>query len=160
MSSDTEYVRGAERLKQRIATVRKNLDLPDLTFEIGSLLWRRTKQRFEDEVDPDGNPWKPLADNTLRIKRRLGYGNKKKLQRSEALKNAIRIIRGGAGSTFTNTGAGVRIGVQDPKLAPIAKALNQGTPTIPARRFLGIGRLDVKAVDSLMRRKAAQLERS
>lgn len=158
MSLDTEYVRGADKLKQRIATVRANLNLPDLTFEIGSLLYRRTKDRFEQQVDPDNRPWKPLAEPTLRIRRRLGYEYKPKLQRTEALKRAIRIIRGGAGSTFVNTGAGVRIGIQDPEIAKYARAQNQGTPTIPARRFLGIGRLDVKAVDSLMRRKARQLE--
>lgn len=156
--ADTEFVRGAERLGRRIATIRENLRLPVMTQEIGELLLRRTHERFDREVDPDGRPWVPLAPSTIEIKRRLGYGNKGKLKRTEALRRSIRIIRGGLGTTFTNTGAGVRIGIESPKIAEYGKAQNQGTDRIPARRFLGIGRLDVKAVDSLLRRKAKEIE--
>jgi len=159
MSLDTDVVTGATALQQRIATIRKNLNLPDLTNEIGALLLRRTQQRFDKGEDPDGRRWKPLAASTIAIKRRLGYGQKGILKRTERLRRAIRLIRGGSGTVYTNTGAGVRIGVQDTKVAGYARAQNQGEGKIPARRFLGVGRLDVKAVDSLLRRKAKQLER-
>lgn len=157
--ADTEFVRGAERLGQRIATIRSTLALPALTKETGDLLLKRTLQRFDREVDPDERPWAPLKPSTIEIKRRLGYGHKGKLKRTDAMRNAIRIIRGGLGTTFTNTGAGVRIGIESPKIAEYAKAQNQGTDRIVARRFLGVGRLDVKAVDSLLRRKAKEIER-
>lgn len=159
MATDTPQVTGAAALSQRIAKLRENLNLPALTQEIGVLLQRRTIQRFDKEVDPDNRRWKPLSPATLRIKRRLGYGRKGMLKRTERLRNSIRVIRGGFGSTFTNTGAGVRIGVDDPKVAEYARVQNRGEGRIPARRFLGIGSLDVKAVDSLLRRKAKQLER-
>lgn len=158
MSLDTPYVNGAEKLKQRIATLRSRLQLPALTTEIANLIRRRTIERFDREVDPDGIPWKPLAESTILRKRRGGYGNKKKLVRTESLRGAIRIIRGGLGATYTNTGAGFRIGVEDPKIAQYARIQNNGNRRIPARRFLGIGRLDVKAVDSLLRRKAKELD--
>lgn len=156
---ETEYVGGAAKLKQRIATIRAALTLPAFSTEIANLIRRRTLDRFDAERDPDNRPWVALAPATIDIKRRLGYGGKGKLKRTEALRNAIRIIRGGAGSIFTNTGAGFRIGVQDPKIAAYGKVQNEGDGKIPARRFLGIGRLDVKAVDALLRRKAKQLER-
>lgn len=157
--ADTEFVKGSEKLAARIATVRRNLNLPDLTEGISVLLLRRTLDRFDAGVDPDGKPWTPLKPSTLRIKRRLGYGHKGMLKRTESLRRAIRVIRGGAGTVYTNTGAGFRIGVDDPKVAEYARIQNSGSENIPARRFLGIGRLDVKAVDSYLRRKAQQAER-
>lgn len=159
MASDTEFVNGAAALSQRIATIRRNLNLPALENEIGELLLRRTLQRFDREEDPDGKRWVPLAPATIAIKRRLGYGHKGMLKRTDTLRRSIRLIRGGRGTVYTNTGAGVRIGVQNTKVAEYARIQNQGEGRIPARRFLGIGRLDVKAVDSLLRRKAKQLER-
>lgn len=159
MVRDTRFVRGAEKLSQRIATIRQNYKLPAMVDEIGDLLLKRTKERFNREVDPDGAPWAPLTEETLRRKGRLGFADKGKLKRTEALYNAIRKIRGGAGTTFSNTGAGVRIGVDDPKVVPYATVQNNGNGRIPARRFLGIGALDVKAVDSYMRRQAAKMEK-
>lgn len=156
--ADTEFVRGAQKLSARIASIRRAVDLPDMTNEIGDLLLKRTLTRFDKEQDPDGRPWRALSPVTIETKRRKGFGGKGKLKRTEALRNAIRKIRGGRGTVYTNTGAEVRIGVEDSKIAPYARAQNTGTRTIPARRFLGIGRLDVKAVDSLLRRKATQLE--
>lgn len=156
--ADTKYVRGADKLQQRIATIRANIDLPDLTKQIGALLLRRNLERFDAQVDPDGSPWAPLADSTLRRKKGAGYGDRPALVREGDLRDAIRVIAGGAGSTFINTGAGLRIGVEDPEIAVYAKALNKGVPgRIPARKFLGISAGDVKAVDALMRRKAKQL---
>lgn len=160
MANDTRYVRGAERLSRRIATIRANLNVQDIVGEVGNLLLKRTQERFDREVTPDGVPWVPLKRSTIERKRRAGYGDKGKLKRTEALRKSIRIIKGGAGTTFTNTGAGLRIGVEDPEIVPRAVAQNRGTGRIPARRFLGIGRLDVKAVDGLLRRRAAKMEAS
>lgn len=157
MSIDTPFVRGADRLSRRIRTIRENLGLPDLTEEIGDLLLARTMRRFERGVDPDERPWAPLKPETIRRKARGGFPAKP-LQRTLKMKDSIKKIRGGSGSLFTNTGAQVRIGIQDPQIADYARRHQQGRG-IPARRFLGIGALDVKAVDSLMRRKARQLER-
>ena len=151
---DTKFVRGAAKLKTRIDTIRRNINIPAFMEETKKLLMDRTMNRFEREVDPDGRPWKDLAPSTLRRKRMLGYGDKQKLVRTENMKNAIKVIRGGVGSTFLNTGAGFRIGIQDPEIARYAEEQNHGTAKIPARRFLGIGALDIKAVDALLRRKA------
>ncbi len=158
MAEDTRYVRGGQKLAQRLATIRAAIGLPALTQEIGNLLLRRTLERFDREVDPDGVKWVELSEDTIVAKRRLGYGGTGKLKRDLRLRQSIHLIRGGSGSIFTNTGAGVRIGIDDPEVVNYAAALNRGSKTIPARRFLGIGRNDVTSVDSLMRRKAAQLE--
>jgi phage gpG-like protein len=158
-AKDTPQVTGAAKLAQRIATITERLDLPDLTEEIGRLLLRRTLQRFDREVSPNNVPWVPLADATLARKKRGGYGDRNKLVRTEKMRNAIKIIRGrNQGTTYGMTNVGIRIGIQDPEIAEYARLQNSGDPgRIPARRFLGVGRLDIKAVDSLLRRKADQM---
>lgn len=158
MASDTRFVRGAEKLSRRISTIRSKLQLPALMDEIGELLLKRTKDRFKAEVTPEGRPWVPLSPYTLRRKAALGYGDAQKLVRTGKLRDSIERIRGRAdGGTFFNTGAGFRIGITDPEIAEYAKVQNQGSHDgrIPARRFLGISALDVKAVDSFLRRKGA-----
>ena len=150
---DTAYVRGAERLARRIQTIRRSLALPVLTNEIGELLLRRTLDRFDREVDPDGDRWVPLKSGTQRVKARLGVGGI--LKRTLRLRNSIRLIRGSVtGLIFTNTGAGIRIGVADPTAAVYGGYHNRGVRPNPQRRFLGIGELDVKSVDSFLRRRA------
>jgi phage gpG-like protein len=152
--ADPKNVRGVEKLKRRIATIRSRLDLPEMTAEIGVLITRRTLERFEREVDPNEKRWADLSPNTLAKRRSSGYGNKKKLQRTGTLKGAIRPIRGGFGTVFGNTGAGVRIGIEDEETAKYAGPLNRGVPRkIPARRFLGIGPRDIASVDAMLRRR-------
>lgn len=160
MVSDTSYVRGAERLAQRIATIRTRCALPPLVDEIGALLLARTRKRFAAEVDPDYRPWRPLAEVTIRRKAAEGFGDAQKLVRKGAMRDAIQLIRGRVdGGMFTNTGAGIRIGITDPAIAKYGVVQNRGNGRVPSRRFLGIGRLDVRAVDSKLRRIASQLER-
>ena len=154
---DTKYVRGATKLKARIATLRRNLDLPGLMEETKTLLLRRTMQRFDAEVDPDYKPWADLKPSTLKRKKSHGHGSAKKLVESRDMRGAIKVIRGGAGTTFTNTGAGFRIGIEDEDIAEYGRVQNRGKKGLVARRFLGIGARDVKSVDNLLRRRAVQL---
>jgi hypothetical protein len=159
MATDNEYVRGAARLSRRIETIRARYTLPPLVAEIGALLLKRTRERFARELTPDYTPWAALKPATLRRKAAEGFGDEQKLVRRGKLRDSIQVIAGGVGSTFFNTGAGIRIGIADPEVADYARRLNNGTPgRMTARRFLGIGALDVRSVDSFLRRKAAQLE--
>jgi len=157
MATDTPFVRGADKLRDRIARIRRTAALPPLTEEVGALILRRTLQRFDSEVTPDGIPWAPLSDATLK-RRKKNFGGSKILVNTRDLRNSIRRVVGGLGSFAINTGGGFRIGIQDPDIAEYARVQNNGTGRIPARRFLGIAALDVRAVDSLMRRKARQIE--
>lgn len=161
MANDTSTVGGAARLSRRIATLRSRLSLPPLMAEIGALLHKRTMERFARQISPTYQPWAELKPATLRRKAALGFGAKQKLERTGALKKAIQVIRGRAdGGTYINTGAGFRIGIVDPEIALYARVLNDGNGRIVGRRFLGIGPLDIKAVDSLLRRRARIVERS
>ncbi len=174
MATDSAFVNGAQRLGQRIATIRARLALPVMTAEIGRLLLDRTMRRFDAQTDPDGNRWRALSPLTLRSRNRQGFPDVPILFRTGTLRNAIQIIRGkvSSGAEYINTGAGLRIGVtrqnanyvqttssRSVNVADVARYMNKGTRTVPKRRFLGVGRLDVKAVDSLLRRRGAELMR-
>ena len=161
MADDSKFVRGAEKLRRRIQTIRDTLGVKALTTEIGDLLLRRTLDRFDKQVDPDGRPWTPLAQSTLeRRKRAGGRPGMPILRQSGELRGSIKLIRTAveAGTaTYVNTGAGVRIGVEgDSDLIGKARAHQKGYKPkgIPIRRFMGVGRLDITAVDGLMRRAA------
>lgn len=155
--NDTKFVGGVQKLSQRIAHIRATLFVPALVNELGELLLRRTLDRFDREVDPDGRDWAPLKESTLARRRRDGKKGSKKLFVTGAMRGDIKLIRGSAiGAIATNTGAGVRIGVTDPAQVTKAGAHNYGRGS-PQRRFLGIGRLDIKSVDSFMRRRSEQL---
>lgn len=156
MSTDTRFVRGADKLQKRIASIRASLDLPSMVEEVQGLLLARTLRRFDAEVDPDGKAWKDLAPATVKDKLRKG-GGKKKLVKTKEMRDSIKAIRGGIGTLSTNTGAQGRIGINDPAVVTRARVHQKGYKKIPARRFLGIGALDIKAVDSLLRRKAKTL---
>lgn len=154
---DTKYVSGVAALKRRIATIRETLQLPPMMDAIGDLMVKRTLTRFDAEVDASGRDWAPLSVSTLRKRARAGTG-KKKLNETGAMRAAIKLIRGSAaGAVYTNTGAGFRIGISDPAQTLKGAVHNKGTDTVPQRRFLGVGSLDVKAVASLMHRRAKKL---
>lgn len=161
MAQDTKYVRGAAKLSQRIKTIQASLTLPSMVDDITNLILARTLRRFDRQVDPDENKWEPLKESTISVKKRLGFGDKPSLVRTRKMRDAIHRIRSSLGSTYFRTGASSLIGIDDPEIAEYAKVQNKGYKphNIPARRFLGIGALDVRAVDSLMRRKAKQIEK-
>jgi len=161
VAEDTKFVRGAAKLSQRIKTIRNSIALPSMVEEITDLLLKRTWRRFDRQVDPNENKWEPLKESTISEKKRSGFGDQPTLVRTKAMRKAIHAIRGGFGSTYFNTGAGGRIGIDDPEITEYARVQNKGDKShnIPARRFLGLGALDIRAVDGLMRRKGKQLER-
>jgi phage gpG-like protein len=155
MIQDTRFVSGAERLGRRIRTLRDRFGLAPFKEELGDLLLARTMRRFDAEVDPDGVPWASLARKTQRDRARLGFDGQK-LVRTGKMRDSIQLIRG-VGGFYTNTGAGLRIGIPNGREAMIGWVQNHGYGAIPARRFLGVGRLDVKAVDSFLRRRGQQM---
>lgn len=63
---DDELLRYLSRLQQELAEPR------ELMQGIGDLLVQRIESRTADKLDPDGAPWAPLAESTLRRKRGQG----------------------------------------------------------------------------------------
>lgn len=153
------YVTGAEKVVNRLRTIRASTATVLHGDHLQDLLLKRTKERFLKQVDPDGNKWRPLAQATLDDKIKRGKRTAI-LQRTGLLYNSIAIIKRNQTTLASATGAGFSIGVinsndgeygSDPGI--YGRAHQFGTGRVPKRRFLGMGPLDVKAVDSMLRRE-------
>lgn len=158
--TDTRFVHGAERVRRRIQSIQRATQVALHSGLLENLLLQRIKERFRRGVDADGKPWPALKDTTTKRKS-YQYDGKGPLFRTGDLFRAIQIIQGtNEGSFAVSTGAGFRIGISgdNEDIAEYARAQNYGffhyrsLKRVPARRFLGIGELDRKAVDSLLRR--------
>lgn len=146
------HVEGVAALSKRLALLRRVLvDQLDVT-PVLQLLLKKNRERYDQQVAPDGTPWKPLSSETVRTKRRRG-GRRKILQDTGALRKGIKIIRGALseGGFAVNTGAGARIGIDDPRVAEYGR-LHQKGEGVPKRRFLGVNPSDALLVDSLLKR--------
>lgn len=152
--TDTKYVAGADKLLQRIRNARNTAIGIVADREIAELLAKRMRKRFEQQIDPDDNPWPALSEATVKRKQRKGYKNPKAaLQATGRLLGALKVIQGSnAGLLGNNTGASMRIGVADPVAAQYGRIHNYGYG-VEQRRFIGIGNKDVRAVRDLIRRK-------
>jgi hypothetical protein len=152
-------ITGQKRLVSRIKRIRNGLP-PVLDDESAKqLLIRRIRARFIAEVSPDGTPWAPLAAKTVANKKRKGRGApEKKLIDSRSLYRAFGEISSSAGGLLAfSTGAGFRIGVDDPEVAEYGRIQNYGNSRIPARPFIGLSPQDVESYVRAIRRKLNRL---
>lgn len=155
-------VTGDKALLARIATIQSGVGTLVSRERLGAFLLRRMLDRFDREEDPTGKRWASRSANTK--------GSHKLLNRTGVLRSSIGVLGGAGGTGFgVATGAGFRIGVRAHTVkdssgrainpAIYGKVHQQGNGRVPQRRFLGIGALDIKAVDSLLRREMAKLIR-
>lgn len=152
-----QKVRGVSDVVRRIALVRREFALVATDADYAKLIKDRVLRRFDKAVDPDDVPWKKLADSTVRIKTKAGYSQPDRpLKATLALRRAIDVIKGRADGLFASaTGAGFRIAVTDPDASEYGRWQNNGSHAagIPARRFLGVGASDVRALRDMARRR-------
>lgn len=125
----------------RFATVQKLIDSlqnPRPLLEIvGQILKQRTKQRITTtKIDPTGRQWKPWSYSTFIARARKGNVSRGVLYDSGNLLNSI---------TYQVSGKQVVVGVNS-GMAPYAVFLQNGTPNMPARPFIGISKDDNDAV--------------
>lgn len=153
-----ERVVGAGALLKRIATIQSGIGPLVSRERLGAFLVRRMQERFDKEQAPDGTRWKGRAPTSR--------GNHKILNKTGALRGALGVLEGTGSGFGAATGAGFRIGIRSMKVrdgsrmvdtAVYGRAHHLGLGHVPQRRILGIGALDVKAVDSLLRRELKKL---
>lgn len=87
--------------------------------------------------DPQGNPWAPWAPSTARARERAGTASRGLLYNTGALASSI---------YFTINDKSVSVSSS----APYAEYLQNGTPKMPARPFLGIGEGEQDAIHTYM----------
>lgn len=146
---------GAAEAVRKIAHVRQQALGVLSDRELSTLILTRLKARFIQGVAPDGTPWPGLLETTIERKKRGGSKRPSTLlYDSGRLYNSIKIIQGSnAGLMTMNTGIGVRIGVSDPIAAQYGRLHNEGLGGQEKRQFIGLSRLDILAVSSLLRRR-------
>lgn len=161
-------VRGTSKVKRHLDTAIAATSYVLHQKRLEKLLLERTQGRFQkagdsDKIaqrDPSGRPWKALSPETLRHPR---ASNERKLYRDAHLLNSIAVIRSNMRSSVLQspTGGGFRIGIRPGSPAEEYARVHQfgasntgrsRTTRVPQRRFLGIGKLDVIAVDRFINR--------
>ncbi|MCK5307024.1 MAG: phage virion morphogenesis protein [Zetaproteobacteria bacterium] len=151
-------IRGSRRVKAHLARYAAAVPAILAQGRLEKMLLRRTKDRFRTKKAPDGKAWKDLKDITAAQKT---TGKSKPLIRSGEMYKAIEVVRStmGEASLRSPTGAGFTIGIVGEAVTRARahqfgarKSGKGGRSRIPQRRFLGIGKEDVTAVNRLLRR--------
>lgn len=139
---------------------RAGADLQPAWRDIGEYLLNSTRERFDREQAPDGTPWEPLAESTLRRKMLKGVGRGKGKPRKSLTtgrgntkvgairrlaSNQILVESGNLRDLmrYQATREGLRFG-SDRVYAAIQQfgGADVGRPDIPARPFLGLSAAD------------------
>lgn len=129
-------------LKQRLSQIARRIDNPqELMSEIGEYMVRSTQNRIlRQKVDPDGNPWAPLAESTVRRK-----GHSSILFETGELAKSIQVER--SGKTFTVITSDV----------DYADYMQEGFThwrsgkRVPARPFMGISQANNQRIVRMIR---------
>lgn len=114
---------------------RRSLNLQDAFEDVGAALLTSTQQRFEDEEDPEGEPWAELAESTR---------NKPVTKRHLRGKEHILRDRGHLYGSLTYLAKPSEVAIgSNRKYAAIhqlggTEDMPAGPAAIPARPFLGI----------------------
>ena len=121
-------VEGLARLRQRLkATADKLQNMRQFWSSVGMYVQRQTiRERFNKEQSPEGQKWKPLAESTIRRrKKHHKRGQMKILQDTGELRRSIAYE---AGNNSVKVGS----------ILKYARTHQFGRGKIPARPFLGV----------------------
>ena len=111
-----------------------------------ALLLNRTRERFLEEVNPDGIPWEPSIAGFLR----RGEGDTGTLFATGSLFNSIDAFRKAPGVRSIAVTDGARNRETGELVADYALIHQEGLEGEPKREFLGFSIADAVAVETLM----------
>jgi phage virion morphogenesis protein len=124
-------------IQQRLAQLtNRYLDLTPALRDVGEYMLRKTRQRFDREVSPEGNKWAPLARRTIRAKRRrvaTGKPYRTRARPEDILKDTFTLRDSITYQVSNNTlavGTNIKHGIFHQSTEPRTK--------IPRRAFLGL----------------------
>ena len=145
-------VTGLDNVERRLrAMAAAGHDLTPVMRDIGEYLVRSTKERFRDEVDPLGAPWKPLSEHTRRRKRR----NAGRVLTQDGYLGGTLPFQAGptsveAGSPLIYAGTH-QFGAEKGSFGSTAKGGPIPWGDIPAREFLGLSDADRDELTDILR---------
>ena len=126
---DRQIRRALERLRDAGGDVR------EAAMEIGETLLDGHEIRFDEQVDPDGQPWEPLSQKTVAWKARKGQHPDKILKFSGDLSDLLR---------YQASSSGVEFGTDRDYGA--THQYGDESRNIPERPFLGIDSSDQRII--------------
>lgn len=139
-------VQDAELQQGLQAFIETGLDLTPVMADIGEHLLNSARQRFSDQVSPEGEAWSPLSHTTKARKKK----NKDKILTEEG--RLRRLLSVQAGKDYVEVGS-TRIYAGTHQFGAERGAYGKtqrGTPipwgNIPARPFLGVSDDDKKTI--------------
>ena len=138
--SSTE-IKGIPGVQSFLLSVESALLGEELLDEVGALLLARNRQRFLDEVDPDGVPWIPSRAGEERRAR----GDTGTLFDTGRLFHSIQLVNTGTNSRAIQTDV------------PYAEKHQRGLEGMIQRVFLGFGDSDLEAVNLFLGTRISEL---
>lgn len=124
-------------------------DLTPAMKSVGEYMLVRTRERFDDEVDPDGKKWQALAPSTVESKQRRktkpGKRARVRAKATDILKESFLLrdtIAYDAGSTSVRVGTPQEYGIFHQSDEPRSK--------IPQRKFLGVNAEDLAEINEIV----------
>jgi phage virion morphogenesis protein len=122
-------------------------DLTPAMKGVGEYMLLKTRERFDDEVDPSGQKWKTLADSTVESKRRRKTKSGKRARVRAAPTDILkesRLLRDTIAYDADSTS--VRVGTPQ----EYGKFHQSGTTRMPQREFLGVDAEDLTEIDEIV----------
>jgi phage virion morphogenesis protein len=114
-------------------------NMQPLLADIGDAILANTQLRFKDQKDPQGIPWKPLAESTLRRRRKRGRDAKILRDTGQLYLSLTR----NATSKRVEVGTNKKYGKYHQQETP-------GKGKIPRRAFLGLTQADRAEIHQIM----------
>ena len=142
-------VEGLTRLRQRLkVTADKLQNMRQFWSSVGMYVQRQTiRERFNKEQSPEGQKWKPLADATIRRrKKRHKRGQMKILHDTGELRRSIAYE---AENNSVKVGSMLKYARIHQFGVTIHFKKKRGSVTIPARPFLGVTESEKKHITSM-----------
>ena len=140
ISEATDLIQG---LENRLS------DLTPAMKGVGEYMLVRTRERFDDEVDPDGRKWQALASSTIKSKQRRktkpGKRARVRAGASDVLKESFLLrdtIAYNADSTSVRVGTPQEYGIFHQSDEPRSK--------VPQRKFLGVNAEDLAEINEIV----------
>ena len=139
-------VQEAELQQGLQALIETGLDLTPVMADIGEQLLNSTRQRFSDQVSPEGEAWSPLSHVTKARKKK----NKDKILTEEG--RLRRLLSVQAGKNYVDVGstriyAGThQFGAERGAYSKTQRGALIPWGNIPARPFLGVSNDDKKTI--------------
>jgi phage virion morphogenesis protein len=122
-------------------------DLTPAMKAVGEYMLLRTRERFDDEVDPSGQRWQALAPKTIRSKewRKKNPGKGAKVRAApDAILQSSFLLR----DTIAYNADSISVRVGTPQEYGVYHQF--GTARIPQREFLGVDAEDLAEIDSIV----------